>query len=101
MRNVAVNKDLEYSSVQKAIGILLSFIPDNKAMGNLELSKSLGMNKSTISRLTQYSRSSYRRFLANSDTLWNRGCQLGRPDATMYSSSIGRAVPTYSLYVSP
>jgi DNA-binding IclR family transcriptional regulator len=46
------NKDFEYSSVQKAIGILLSFIPDNKAIGNLELSKSLGLNKSTVSRLT-------------------------------------------------
>lgn len=45
------NKSVEYSSVQKAIGILLSFIPDNKAKGNLELSKSLGMNKSTVSRL--------------------------------------------------
>jgi IclR family KDG regulon transcriptional repressor len=45
------NKAVEYSSVQKAIGILLSFIPDNKAMGNLELSKSLGLNKSTVSRL--------------------------------------------------
>jgi len=46
------NKALDYSSVQKAIGILLSFIPENKAMGNLELSKSLGLNKSTVSRLT-------------------------------------------------
>jgi len=46
------NKAIEYSSVQKAISILLSFIPDNKAMGNLELSKSLGLNKSTVSRLT-------------------------------------------------
>jgi DNA-binding IclR family transcriptional regulator len=45
------NKVVEYSSVQKAIGILLSYIPDNKAMGNLELSKSLGLNKSTVSRL--------------------------------------------------
>lgn len=54
-RNRAIsreNKDLEYSSVQKAIAILLSFIPDNKAIGNLELSKSLGLNKSTVSRLT-------------------------------------------------
>ena len=48
----AENKALEYSSVQKAIGILLSFIPDNRPMGNLELSKSLGLNKSTVSRLT-------------------------------------------------
>jgi len=46
------NKALDYSSVQKAIGILLSFIPENKPMGNLELSKSLGLNKSTVSRLT-------------------------------------------------
>lgn len=45
------NKELEYSSVQKTIGILLSFLPDNKAMGNMELSKSLGLNKSTVSRL--------------------------------------------------
>ena len=47
------DKSLEYSSVQKAICILLSFIPDNKAMGNLELSKALGLNKSTVSRLIQ------------------------------------------------
>lgn len=47
------NKKLEYSSVQKAISILLSFIPDNKAMGTLQLSKSLGLNKSTVSRLIQ------------------------------------------------
>lgn len=45
------NKSLEYSSVQKAIGILLSFIPDNKPMGTLQLSQSLGLNKSTVSRL--------------------------------------------------
>jgi DNA-binding IclR family transcriptional regulator len=45
------NKNLEYSSVQKSIGILLSFIPDNKPMGTLQLSKSLGLNKSTVSRL--------------------------------------------------
>lgn len=45
------NKNMEYSSVQKAIGILLSFIPDNKAIGTLQLSKSLGLNKSTVSRL--------------------------------------------------
>ena len=45
------NKAVEYSSVQKAISILLSFIPGNQAMGNLELSKALGLNKSTVSRL--------------------------------------------------
>ena len=50
-RKFTENKAVEYSSVQKAIGILLSFIPDNKAMGNLELSKSLGLNKSTVNRL--------------------------------------------------
>ena len=43
---------MEYSSVQKAISILLSFIPDNKAMGTSQLSKTLGLNKSTVSRLT-------------------------------------------------
>jgi DNA-binding IclR family transcriptional regulator len=47
------DNDLEYSSVQKALGILLSFIPENKAAGNLELSSSLGLNKSTVSRLTR------------------------------------------------
>jgi DNA-binding IclR family transcriptional regulator len=49
----AENEGLEYSSVQKAIGLLLSFIPNNKPTGNLELSKSLGMNKSTVSRLAR------------------------------------------------
>jgi DNA-binding IclR family transcriptional regulator len=47
------NKSLEYSSVQKAIAILLSFIPDNKPTGTLELSEKLGFNKSTVSRLIQ------------------------------------------------
>ena len=56
-RKFTENKAVEYSSVQKAIGILLSFIPDNKAMGNQELSKSLGMNKSTVSRLIARARS--------------------------------------------
>jgi DNA-binding IclR family transcriptional regulator len=46
-------KDLEYSSVQKALSIVLSFIPDNKAVGNQELSNALGLNKSTVSRLTR------------------------------------------------
>ena len=46
------DKSLEYSSVQKALDILVSFIPDNKAARNLEMSESLGMNKSTVSRLT-------------------------------------------------
>lgn len=47
------NEELEYSSVQKAISILMAFIPDNKAKGNLELSNLLGLNKSTVSRLIQ------------------------------------------------
>lgn len=46
-------KELDYSSVQKAIGILLSFVPKNQATGTLQLSKSLGLNKSTVSRLIQ------------------------------------------------
>ena len=44
-------KELDYSSVQKAIRILLSFVPHNKAVGTIELSKILGLNKSTVSRL--------------------------------------------------
>jgi DNA-binding IclR family transcriptional regulator len=47
------NQSLEYSSVQKAIAILLSFIPDNKPSGTLQLSESLGINKSTVSRIIQ------------------------------------------------
>ncbi len=47
------NKSLEYSSVQKAIALLLSFIPDNKPIGTLQLSEKLGFNKSTVSRLIQ------------------------------------------------
>lgn len=46
-------KELDYSSVQKAIGILLAFVPENQATGTLQLSKSLGLNKSTVSRLIQ------------------------------------------------
>lgn len=47
------NKELDYSSVQKAIGILLSFVPENKPIGTLQLSHALGLNKSTVSRLIQ------------------------------------------------
>ena len=49
---LADSKALEYSSVQKALGILLSFIPDNNPAGNSELSASLKLTKSTVSRLT-------------------------------------------------
>ena len=52
-RKFAEDKSLEYSSVQKAISILLSFIPDNKPAGTLQLSDTLGINKSTVSRLIQ------------------------------------------------
>ena len=44
-------KHLGYSSAQKAIEILLAFVPDNREMGTLELSRLLGLNKSTVSRL--------------------------------------------------
>lgn len=44
---------MEYSSVQKAIQILLAFMPENHEMGTLELSRVLGINKSTVSRLMQ------------------------------------------------
>ena len=39
------------SSTEKALKILLAFAPDNHEMGTLELSKKLGIHKSTISRL--------------------------------------------------
>jgi DNA-binding IclR family transcriptional regulator len=44
-------KHLGYSSAQKAIEILLAFVPDNREMGTLELSRLLRLNKSTVSRL--------------------------------------------------
>ena len=46
-------KELDYSSVQKAIAILTSFVPENKPIGTLQLSNLLGLNKSTVSRLIQ------------------------------------------------
>lgn len=50
---ISEDKSLEYSSVQKALSILLSFIPENKPIGTLQLSEILGFNKSTVSRLIQ------------------------------------------------
>jgi DNA-binding IclR family transcriptional regulator len=44
-------KPEEYSSVQKAIGILMAFRPYNRDMGTLELSQKLGIHKSSVSRL--------------------------------------------------
>lgn len=55
---ISAEKTGVYGSVQKAIGILLAFVPQNKEMGTLELSEKLGLHKSTVSRLlhvlTQY-----------------------------------------------
>lgn len=39
------------SSTEKALKILLSFVPGNQEMGTLELSKHLSIHKSTVSRL--------------------------------------------------
>lgn len=39
------------SSTEKALAILMAFTPNNHPMGTLELSKKLGIHKSTISRL--------------------------------------------------
>ncbi len=39
------------SSTEKALKILMSFTPHNHEMGTLELSKKLGIHKSTVSRL--------------------------------------------------
>ena len=41
----------DYSSVQKAIDILMAFTPHNQEMGTLELSQKLGIHQSTVSRL--------------------------------------------------
>jgi DNA-binding IclR family transcriptional regulator len=41
----------DYLSVQKALQILLAFIPHNQEMGTIEVSERLGLHKSTVSRL--------------------------------------------------
>ena len=41
----------DYLSVQKALQILLIFVPHNQEMGTMEISKRLGIHKSTVSRL--------------------------------------------------
>jgi DNA-binding IclR family transcriptional regulator len=43
--------DTNLSSTEKALKLLLAFIPYNNEMGTLELSKKLGIHKSTVSRL--------------------------------------------------
>ncbi len=44
-------KPNDYLSVQKALQILMVFIPHNQEMGTTEISRRLSLNKSTISRL--------------------------------------------------
>ena len=44
-------KPEEYTSVQKALEILLAFTESNEEIGTLELSKKLRLHKSTVSRL--------------------------------------------------
>ena len=44
-------KPTDYLSVQKALQILLAFLPHNQEMGTMEVSKQLDMHKSTVSRL--------------------------------------------------
>jgi DNA-binding IclR family transcriptional regulator len=51
MNSVKISKELEYGSAQKIIRILLGFLPSNPELGTMELSRQLGMNKSTVSRL--------------------------------------------------
>lgn len=46
-------KSSNLSSTEKALKILLAFTPLNHEMGTLELSKKLGIHKSTVSRLLQ------------------------------------------------
>ena len=44
-------KPNNYHSVQKALQILLAFVPHNNDMGTSEISTRLGLHKSTVSRL--------------------------------------------------
>jgi IclR family transcriptional regulator, KDG regulon repressor len=44
-------KPNDYHSVQKALQILLAFVPNNSDMGTSEISARLGLHKSTVSRL--------------------------------------------------
>jgi len=44
-------KSENLSSTEKALKILMSFVPFNQEMGTLEISKKLGIHKSTVSRL--------------------------------------------------
>ncbi len=46
-------KSNNLSSTEKALKILMAFTPYNHEMGTLELSKKLGIHKSTVSRLLQ------------------------------------------------
>lgn len=41
------------SSTEKALDILMAFTPDNHELGTLELSRSLGLHRSTVHRLLQ------------------------------------------------
>lgn len=40
-----------HRSVEKALEVLLAFVPNNKETGTIELSRKLGLHKSTISRI--------------------------------------------------
>ncbi len=39
------------TAIEKALNILMAFIPDNQEMGTLEISKKLGLNNATASRI--------------------------------------------------
>jgi len=41
----------DYGSVQKALQILLAYLPHNQPMGTMDISQMLGLHKSTVSRL--------------------------------------------------
>ena len=46
-----IKKSDDYLSVQKAIEILMAFTPHGGEMGTIEISRKLGLNKSTVSRI--------------------------------------------------
>lgn len=79
-------KSLDYSSVQKTLKILMRFIPDNQELGVLELSRLLGLNKSTISRLIRVLH--YYNFV-------QQNAQTKKYSLGKTAASIGKAIDLY------
>jgi DNA-binding IclR family transcriptional regulator len=81
-------KTLDYSSVQKTLKILLTFTPDNRELGVLELSRLLSLNKSTVSRLIRVLH--YYDFVQQNE--YTKKYSLGRAAA-----SLGSTIDQYQM----